>query len=279
MHRIVEKNDFTRGALLMLDLDTEWFVPRLVKNLDVSSARRLRIPYENLVNRMQNSPALHGNSSSFQFFSQYLSLRTFESTDFFGAYFFQSPQMLSGVLIELRSEEEGRSPFEIDDSESQEIGTFLVDARKNLSGHKLKEHFELSDIESELDRLISRAEQDESKIYIFFLDLIPLVKAISANFPFVEEYYLQKDIQGTLSLLSGEEGFCSTLSSNTTILAIKSRGLKRSTVLIHQMKHLVQERFSSEDVVLPDLQVQTRSWPIDGKDSFNLLKDYRLSEE
>jgi len=263
----------------MLDLDTEWFVPRLIKNLDVSSARRLRIPYEKIVNRMQNSPSLHGNSSAFQFFSQYLSLRTFESTDFFGAYFFQSPQMLSGVLIELRSEEEGRSPFEIDASESQKIGTFLVDARKNLRGHKLKEHFELSDIESELDKLISKADQDESKIYIFFLNLAPLVKAISGKYPFIEEYYLQKDIQGTLSLLSGEEGFCSTLGSNTTILAIKSRGLKRSNVLIHQMKHLVQERFSSEDIVLPELQVQTRSWPTDGKDSFSLLKDYRLSEE
>ena len=263
----------------MLDLDTEWFVPRLVKNLDVSSARRLRIPYEQLLSRMQNSPSLHGNSSTFQFFNQYLSFRTFESTDFFGAYFFQSPRMLSGVLIELRNEEEGRSPFELDTSESKEIGSFLVDARKNLSGHKLKEHFELNDIESELDRLISKAEQDESKIYVFFLDLMPLVKTISAQYPFIEEYYLQKDIQGTLSLLSGEEGFCSTLGSNTTILAIKSRGLKRSTVLIHQMKHLIQERFSSEDVVLPDLHVQTRSWPIDGKDSFSLLKDYRLSEE
>ncbi|MFO7730149.1 MAG: hypothetical protein R6V86_05230 [Spirochaetia bacterium] len=263
----------------MLDLDTEWFVPRLVKNLDVSSTRRLRIPYEKIVSRMQNSPALHGRTSAFQFFNQYLSLRIFESTEYFGVYFFQSAQMLSGVLIELRSEEEGRSPFEIDASESQEIGTFLVDARKNLSGHKLKEHFELSDIESELDRLISKAEQDESKIYIFFLNLTAIVKAISAKYPFIEEYYLQKDIQGTLSLLSGEEGFCSTLGSNTTILAIKSRGLKRSNVLIHQMKHLVQERFASDDVVLPDLQIQTRSWPIDGKDSFNLLKDYRLSEE
>jgi hypothetical protein len=259
----------------MLDLDTEWFVPRLIKNLDVSSARRLRIPYENLLSRGLDSPSLHGRASAFQFLEQYLSSRTFQSSDTFGMYFFQSSRMLSGALIELRTEEEGRSPFKLDATESHQIGSFLFEARQNLSRHKLKEHFELRDIENELDNLILAAERDNSKIHIFFLDLNPIVDAIVVHFPYVETYYLLKDIQGALSLLSGEGGFCSTLGTKTTILALKARGLKRSTVLVHQMNQLLTERFSSENLQLPELSITTRSWPEDGQDSNTLLKEFR----
>ncbi len=262
----------------MLDLDTEWFVPRLTKNLDVSSARRLRIPYEELLNRSQNLASLHGKQSTFQFLNQYLSIRTFESTEHFGLYFFHSSQMLSGVLVELRTAEEGRSPFELYESESQQIGSFLVDSRQNLSRHKLKEHFELSDIENELDSLISSAIRDESKIYVFFVDLNPLVELITSQFPHFEKFYLQKDIQGTLSLLSGEGGFCSTLGSKTTVLALKSRGIKHSSILLHQIRQLLNERFSTENFSLPELSVTTRSWPEDGKDSTSLLRDYQSTE-
>ncbi len=262
----------------MLDLDTEWFVPRLSKNLDISSARRLRIPYENLLNRGLDSPSLHGKASAFQFLEQYLSRRTFHSSDTFGMYFFQSSRMLSGALIELRTEEEGRSPFELSGTESHRIGSFLFEARQNLSRHKLREHFELDDIKSELEKLIAEAERDSSKIYLFFLDLNPVVEAISENYPFIEKFYLLKDIQGTLSLLSGEGGFCSTLGTKTTILALKSRGLKRSTVLVHQMKQLLKERFSADDINLPELNVRVLSWPEDGTDSQSLLENC-LSEE
>lgn len=259
----------------MLDLDTEWFVPRLTKNLDVSSARRLRIPYENLLNRGLDSPSLHGKASAFQFLEQYLSSRTFQSSNTFGMYFFQSSRMLSGALIELRTEEEGRSPFELDATESHQIGSFLFEARQNLSRHKLKEHFELGDIEAELNNLILEAERDNSKIYIFFLDLNPIVDAIAVHFPYIEKYYLLKDIQGTLSLLSGEGGFCSTLGTKTTILSLKTRGLKRSTVLVHQMNQLLTERFTLENIKLPELTVSSRSWPEDGQDSKTLLKEFR----
>ncbi len=262
----------------MLDLDTEWFVPRLTKNLDVSSARRLRIPYQNLLNRGLDSPSLHGKASAFQFLEQYLSRRSFHSSNTFGMYFFQSSRMLSGALIELRTEEEGRSPFELSGTESHQLGSFLFEARQNLSRHKLKEHYDFEDIMSELDELILEAQRDDSKIYIFFLDLNPIVEAIGAHYPYIEKFYLLKDIQGTLSLLSGEGGFCSTLGSKTTVLALKSRGLKRSTVLIHQMRQLVRERFSAEGIELPELSVTARTWPEDGADSQSLLKD-RLSEE
>ncbi len=257
----------------MLDLDTEWFVPRISKNLDVSSSRRLRIPYEELLSRSNNLYSLHGKASAFQFLEQYLSLRTYEATDHFGMYFFHSSQMLSAVLIELRTEEEGRSPFELGETEAQDIGTFLVESRQNLSRHKLKEHFELSDIEIELDDLISSAQRDNSKIHLFFFDLNPLVDYISTQYPFIEKFYLQKDIQGTLSLLSGEGGFCSTLGSKTTILALKSRGLKHGNVLIHQMRQLLNERFSSKSFSLPELSVSTRSWPEDGENSKTLLSE------
>lgn len=257
----------------MLDLDTECFVPRISKNLDVSSSRRLRIPYEELLNRSHTSCSFHGKTSAFQFLEKYLSLRTYEATDHFGMYFFQSSQMLSGVLIELRTEEEGRSPFELGETEAQHIGSFLVDSRQNLSRHRLREHFELSDIETELDTLISSAQRDKSKIHVFFLDLNPLVDLISSQYPFIEKFYLQKDIQGTLSLLSGEGGFCSTLGSKTTILALKSRGLKHSNVLIHQMRQLLDERFSTENFSLPELNFSTRSWPEDGENSKSLLSE------
>ncbi len=264
-----------RGAFLLAEQHTGFLIPRLHTGLDVSSSRRLRLPLnkiEELITVRSPQVIKLGADS---FFEPYLSRRIFESTG--GVLFipFHHGVKLVGGLIEF-SDIDTPATYQLADFPSdlrEAVGVFIVKSRERIGKIKAEAICESEDILQHSEILVSQAHKEGKRVLFFILDLSSLLNQLSIEMKHIDLFYLKKDLQYTVSLLSSEGGFCGPASENMIILAMKAKHSQSQNVMIHQIKQLIQ-RQCHENRNFEGLNVITRIWPDDHIQVGSLLSDF-----
>ncbi len=163
-------------------------------------------------------------------------------------------------------------------SDLDKIAAFLVNSRKRIGRIGQNSILDANQIMEATNHTIKQAQKEEKHLIFLIVDLSSILDLLMKDIVYLDRFYLKKDLQATLSLLSTDSGFCGTANGDKTIIALKTKKPHSKNVIIHQINQLLQVQcFEGREI--PEFNILSRIWPEDGLTADELLSDFINGDE
>jgi hypothetical protein len=253
-----------------------FFAPLALHGYDVTTARRLRIPPEELEGDAMPKEPWSLPADSREMLRPYLSVREFDEQSPTGFVPFRDSGRTCALLLFTCDD----IPSYIDSftHHTAELSSLLcgIPHAVGRSGDRSGGGSEIVPAEQKhhaVEQTLKKADREQQTLLFLYLDFNPLLETLTARFPWAEPFYYYLEILRLTARYFRNNGRTVALGGNTALIILESKRAKKGRLIVHQLQQRISGVCTAE-LSLPEPHYSQRYYPSDGEEPADFLEGY-----